>query len=69
MAPWHVPSGGGWPHGRPEGCTKAPPRRRGCRIIAANPKFSVMDEQGPLAEGELDRGLAWAKKLADEVAA
>ena len=38
-------------------------RRSGCSIIAPASRFIVTGNEGPLAEGELDKAVAWAKGI------
>ena len=38
-------------------------RKADCTIIAPAAAFIVLDSEGPLAEGELDRATAWAEQI------
>jgi flavodoxin len=38
-------------------------RKQGCTIVAPATGFLVLDREGPLAEGELDKAVVWAKQI------
>lgn len=38
-------------------------RRQGCSIVAPAVRFFVAGMKGPLAEGEIDKAIAWAKQI------
>ncbi len=44
-------------------------RKQGCTIVAPGAGFIVVDSEGPLADGELDKAVAWAKKVLEAVGA
>lgn len=44
-------------------------RRRGYRVLVAPEHFHVEGKDGPLAEGELERAIAWGRALAEIVRA
>ncbi len=38
-------------------------RKQGCTIVAPSAGFIVLNSEGPLADGELDKAVAWAKQV------
>jgi flavodoxin I len=42
-------------------------RKKGCTIVVPGAGFIVVDREGPLAEGELDKAVAWAKQILEGV--
>jgi flavodoxin len=44
-------------------------RKQGCTIVAPATSFIVLGGEGPLAEGELDKAVAWAKLIREAAGA